>query len=130
MDNPVDVLTQRFQETTLGSKSAARKVLKNFRRQELDYHHCLTCQQDFDNYHELKKHVNKKKHRKSMKEIKAMINNFIQERLDDEGITTYDEAKQMFEEDGSGARRPFSVAEKSTWCRYLVFLSLMETFNR
>jgi hypothetical protein len=127
--DPLDELTTKLRETSLGTKSAANKVVKDYRCEVNGFHHCLTCRQDFDDYFELRSHVNKKKHRMSKAKLKGLFNEFIEERLGDTEISTYKEAARMFEEDGEGEWRPFTPAEKSTWCRYLVFHALMETFG-
>jgi hypothetical protein len=127
--DPLDELTTKLRETSLGTKSAANKVVKDYRCEVNGFHHCLTCHQDFDDYFELRSHVNKKKHRMSKAKLKGLFNKFIEECLGDTEISTYQQAARMFEEDGEGEWRPFTPVEKTTWCRYLLFRPLMETFG-
>ena len=129
MDDPIHVLTRRFEETGLGTKSAVKKTIDDYRLEEDGFHHCLTCSQDFEDFKEFRSHVNKRKHRKSKAEIKGLIQEFIEERLADAGISTYGEAVRMYKEDGQGEWRAFTRVEKTTWCRYLVFQGLMETLG-
>ncbi len=117
--SPDEKLVAQMAELDLGSRSAARRLLRNL-RQDGDVHKCLTCGQYFDAYIDLRQHVKTKKHVKNLEHIKRLRLDFIQERLATDGITTIEQAKQMFDEEQP---RAMTDAEKATWRGYQLELA-------
>ena len=123
--SPDEKLVAQMVGLDLGSRSAARRLLGNLRHQGGDVHKCLTCGQYFDAFSDLRRHVKTKTHVKKKEHVKRLRLDFIQERLATEGITTIEQAQQMYEEEQP---RAMTDAEKATWRGYAVQLAWLVQF--
>ena len=122
--SPDEKLVAQMAELDLGSRSAARRLLGNL-RQGGAVHKCLTCGQYFDAFSDLRRHVKTKTHVKKKEHVKRLRLDFIQERLAAEGITTIEQAQQMYDEEQP---RAMTDAEKATWRGYAVQLAWLVQF--
>ena len=125
--SPDEKLVAQMAELDLGSRSAARRLLGNLRQdcEGGDVHKCLTCGQYFDAFSDLRRHMKTKKHVKKKEHVKRLRLDFIQERLATEGITTIEQAQQMYDEEQP---RAMTDAEKATWRGYAVQLAWLVQF--
>ena len=72
-----------------------------------------------------KNHVKTKKHAKTKEHVKRLRLDFIQERLAADGITTIEQAQQMYDQEQP---RAMTDAEKATWRGYAVQLAWLVQF--
>ena len=120
--SPDEKLVAQMAELDLGSRSGAKRLLRNLRQDgpHGNVQKCLTCGQYFDTNIDWRRHVKTKKHLKKREDIKRLRLDFIQERLATDGITTIEQAQQMYDEEQP---RAMTDAEKATWRGYQLQLA-------